>query len=167
MRYGHLLAAIIFLVILLAAGSFLAGRSGGRERIGLTVPPGQYGLQAETSGLRATPGQAMGGYYTEPLGSLAATIVFTEQGFVPALLTVERGTTVTFVNRTANSFWPASDPHPTHGGYPETASCGGSAFDACAPVPPGAAWTLKLDRIGNWAYHNHLNPGARGTIVVK
>jgi plastocyanin len=69
--------------------------------------------------------------------------------------------------------WPASAFHPTHTVYsgtslsehcPDTA---GTAFDACKGFLPGQSWSFKFTKAGTWKYHDHLNPGATGTIVVE
>jgi len=32
---------------------------------------------------------------------------------------------------------------------------------------PGESWSFKFDEGGTWKYHDHLNPGATGMIVVE
>ncbi|OHA38709.1 MAG: hypothetical protein A3G03_02780 [Candidatus Taylorbacteria bacterium RIFCSPLOWO2_12_FULL_44_15c] len=63
--------------------------------------------------------------------------------------------------------WTASAVHPTHRAYPTSGGCLGSTFDACAGVQSGNSWSFKFDISGTWKYHNHLNPGDTGTIVVE
>ena len=57
------------------------------------------------------------------------------------------------------SFWPASNIHPTHMIYPE--------FDAKRPVASGKDWSFTFTKKGTWRYHDHLNPEATGTVVVE
>lgn len=97
----------------------------------------------------------------------AATITYTDSGFSPSTLTVAKGTTVTFKNDSSSSFYPASDPHPLHNGYPTTGGCVGSTFDACASIPSGSSWSFTFNIAGSWGYHNHLNPSQRGTVAVQ
>jgi plastocyanin len=95
------------------------------------------------------------------------TITYTDEGFSPSMVTVKKGTKVTFTNASSKLFWPASGPHPEHTGYPEKGSCGGSAFDACTALGPGKSWSLVFSVPGEWKYHDHVNAGKRGTVVVE
>lgn len=95
-------------------------------------------------------------------------IVYSDSGFSPKILTVKVGTTVIFSNQSSNPFWPASDPHPIHNGYPTQGGCIGSTFDACKGIVSGDSWwSFRFDKVGSWGYHDHLNPGQKGTVVVQ
>ncbi len=94
-------------------------------------------------------------------------VTYTSSGYSPSTLTIKKDETVTFKNQSSQSMWTASAVHPTHRAYPESGGCLGSTFDACAGVQPGGEWLFKFDISGTWKYHNHLNPGDTGTIVVK
>lgn len=85
-------------------------------------------------------------------------ITLTEDGFIPSTLTLDTGTTVTFVSDTGAFFWPASNPHPTHTIY--------SAFDPQEPVRPDGKWSFVFTEEGTWRYHDHLAPYYTGTITV-
>ncbi len=95
-----------------------------------------------------------------------ATVTYTDTGFSPASLTIAKGQTVIFQNASSSPMRVASDPHPTHNGYPTTGGCVGSTFDSCMNILPGASWSFKFDYVGSWGYHNHLTPTQKGTIVV-
>lgn len=94
-------------------------------------------------------------------------VTYTNSGYEPSILTVKDGTSVTFKNNSTHSMWTASNDHPTHRLYPESGGCIGSKFDACKGIMPGESWTFKFDIAGTWKYHNHLEPGDTGTIVVQ
>lgn len=113
-----------------------------------------------------------------------ATVTITDAGFQPARITVEQGTTVTWVNEGSQAAWPASDVHPQHtqypgGDYDQSGSYAGSsactgpgdqkgdAFDACQRVQPGDSWSFTFEETGTWQYHNHLSPSMAGTVVVE
>src|SRR5690348_14447333 len=49
----------------------------------------------------------------------SATIMYDENGFSPAEVTVASGSTVTFVNKTQDTIEPSSGPHPTHADNPQ------------------------------------------------
>jgi plastocyanin len=80
-------------------------------------------------------------------------------GFSPSTLTVQSGDEVTFENLSDDDKWPASNVHPTHELYPE--------FDAKKAVLPGESYSFTFERPGSWGYHDHLNAGVQGTIVVE
>lgn len=92
---------------------------------------------------------------------------YTTAGFFPATLTIEKGSSVTFHNDSQESLWVASAFHPTHTVYPTTGGCLGSTFDSCKNISGGESWSFQFDITGEWKYHNHLNPGKFGTIIVK
>ncbi len=118
-----------------------------------------------------------GGYSEKiyvPLVPQAATVPasknvvsYTDAGFSPGTITIKAGDTVIWVNNSSNPLWVASAVHPTHGVYPTTGGCLGSTFDACKGFDPGTSWSFKFDSKGSWKYHDHLNPGARGKVVVE
>lgn len=102
-----------------------------------------------------------------PPSPAANTVTYTDSGFSPAVLTVKVGTTVIFANNASDAMRVASNPHPIHNGYPTKGGCVGSTFDSCANIAPGTSWSFTFDIAGTWKYHNHLNPGEGGTIVVQ
>jgi plastocyanin len=101
------------------------------------------------------------------------TIHLTEKGFEPGFMEIELGQKVIFENAGRETHWPASDFHPTHTAYPNSniAFCGRDAvkniFDACREIRPGESWEFVFQEPGRWTFHDHLNPGLSGTIVVK
>lgn len=95
------------------------------------------------------------------------TIEITSSGFNPSTLTINAGDTVIFVNKDTQAHWPASNPHPVHTGYPETGSCGGHKFDSCRGLSTNEAFSLTFNIRGTWGYHDHINPGLGGTIIVQ
>jgi plastocyanin len=94
-------------------------------------------------------------------------VTFDGTGFVPSVLTVQKGETVTFKNGSTQDMRVASNPHPIHNGYPTTGGCVGSTFDSCAMIPAGGSWSFTFDFVGSWGYHDHLNPSITATIVVQ
>ena len=60
---------------------------------------------------------------------------------------------------TSGSMWIASSPHPAHTDYPE--------FDAKRGIAPGETYEFTFTKTGSWKYHNHVNLGKYGTIVVQ
>lgn len=95
------------------------------------------------------------------------TISYADQGFSPVSLSIKKGDAAKFVNQSSRPLWVGSDPHPAHTGYPETGGCINSAFDSCRVIQPGDSWSFTFTISGAWGYHNHLNPGEKGTVIVK
>jgi plastocyanin len=86
------------------------------------------------------------------------TVVYNDNGFSPAKITVKKGTTVAFENKSSGSMWVASDVHPTHQLLP--------GFDAKKGISSGAAYEYTFVKVGTWTYHNHLQPTQVGTVIV-
>ena len=100
------------------------------------------------------------------------TVAYTDQGFLPASVTVPLGTTVTFVNQSSNKMWVASAMHPTHVVYsgtslsqhcPDTTN---SAFDECTGDEPGETYSFTFNKEGVWKYHDHINSKMFGSVTV-
>lgn len=87
------------------------------------------------------------------------TISISEEGFFPNEVKVRKGDKVIWKNTGSHNHWPASAVHPTHQLYPE--------FDARQGITSGASYSFVFDRVGTWKYHDHLNPGFTGAIVVS
>lgn len=86
-------------------------------------------------------------------------ITYTDAGFSPNKVTIKQGEVVTFENKSSNSFWPASDSHPSHKIYPE--------FDPKKAIPAGNTYDFTFDKVGVWGFHNHLKPSDKGMITVE
>lgn len=82
----------------------------------------------------------------------------TEQNFEPNIITIKKGERVAFFNEKTGYSWPASNPHPTHTDYPQ--------FDPLLPMKAGEVWTYIFDKVGEFPYHDHLDPSKRGVINV-
>jgi plastocyanin len=107
----------------------------------------------------ATPSASTSSSATASPETSNLTVTYDGSSFTPAILTIQKGQTVTFMNSSDESMWVASDPHPTHINYPQ--------FDAKKDYKPGESYTFTFDRVGSWGYHNHEHSGVKGTIIVK
>jgi len=100
-------------------------------------------------------------------------VKITNNGFEPEEIEIIKGTKVVWINESNRSSWPASDIHPTHRLYPGSGieKCGtpeeDKIFDSCKGLAPGESWSFIFNEIGDWSYHDHLNPSWRGKIIVK
>ncbi len=158
---------IIVVLVLAGAGIYFLG-SGSNQALApeSSAVPTQNNPASETPTVTGAPSESQ---TSSPATNevKGATVTYTDSGYSPATLTVKAGTTVTFVNQSSGKIWTASDPHPVHNGYPTTGGCRTSTFDECRGDAPGSSWSFKFDIKGTWGYHNHLNSGMRGTIVVQ
>ena len=87
-----------------------------------------------------------------------ATITYDGNGFSPSTVTVKAGATILIKNTSSDPLQLNSDPHPTH---TDDEELNVGAIDA------GSSQTFTVSKTGTHGYHNHLNPGQRGTIVVQ
>lgn len=86
------------------------------------------------------------------------TFVLKEDGWHPRQLLIEPGETATFVNKSRNAFWPASNSHPAYEQY--------SAFDAGHPIASGESWSFVFTQKGQWGFHDHLRSFYTGMVIV-
>lgn len=88
----------------------------------------------------------------------AATITYSSDGFSPKTVTVSAGATIAIHNTSSSDMQFDSDPHPVHTDDTEL---------NIGVVAPGQTATFKVTATGTHGYHNHLNPGDAGTIIVQ
>lgn len=103
--------------------------------------------------------QAVAPQSAAPTPAAQAVVMYSGSGFSPSDLTVKAGTAVTFKNDADDRLWVASDPHPSHTIYPE--------FDDKKGIEKGGEYAFTFTKAGEWRYHNHLNPGKRGSVKVE
>ena len=94
-----------------------------------------------------------------PQAATPVVVAYGPNGFSPSDVTVKVGTQVTFKNEADDRLWTASDQHTSHTIYPE--------FDHKQGVEKGGEYTFVFTKTGEWKYHNHLNPGRRGSVKVE
>jgi plastocyanin len=93
-----------------------------------------------------------------PPASQEKVITYSASGFSPASLTVNSGDKVTVKNASSNQIQFDSNPHPQHTEDPEL---------NIGIIMPGKSETITVTTKGSHGFHNHLNPGATGTLVVQ
>ncbi len=86
-------------------------------------------------------------------------IKMTADAFVPAQISINKGDYIQFTNTDSKVHWPASDPHPTHTGLP--------GFDSLKGIETGKYFRYQFTQTGTFAFHDHLHPALKGTVVVK
>ncbi len=94
-------------------------------------------------------------------------VSYTQRGFEPATLTVQKGETVRFANNNAGvQLWIAAT---TDSGalYPGAGDCAQSDFDSCVGLVPGEFWEFTFDTAGTWSFKNNADGAHAGVITVK
>jgi len=100
-------------------------------------------------------------------------VTYTNSGFEPQEITIDRGETVRFINNSNHGMWVASAMHPTHKVYAGTSinehcpSPDNSAFDQCESVEDASFWEFTFTKTGEWGYHNHVRANDFGKVMVE
>ncbi len=103
---------------------------------------------------------------------MTATITYDGNSFSPSNVTIAQGGTVTWTDTSGSRMWVATAPHPVHTGYDGTdrqTHCaagytGAAPFDQCKG---GSSFSFTFTKSGTWPYHDHMNPGAFGSVTVQ
>ena len=154
---GKMIGGIVVVLVIVAAGAWYLTRTSAP-----VTPPAQQAVI--DSGAVVTP--------TPQPGSV--TITYTDSGFSPKSVSVPSGTTITFINKSKERMWVASDPHPAHSGYDSStrtqhcdgAYVGAKPFDECSGAGKDGSFSFTFAKTGSWGYHNHAHDEMSGTIVV-
>lgn len=85
-------------------------------------------------------------------------VTLSKSGFEPQNITIAQNTRVIFLNKSGTDATVNSDNHPTHKLYPEL---------NLGMFSNNSSVQTVFANSGNYTYHNHLNPGQKGQIVVK
>jgi plastocyanin len=168
------IVAIVIIAVVIVGGYFLIFRGAPQPTPSVSQPSNQQPITQSPASEPSVPERPS----QQPPASQAPAVkekvvTYTNSGYSPNTLTIKKGETVTFKNQSSRSMWPASAIHPTHRVYSGTSldehcpDTTGTAFDACKGYLPGESWSFTFNKAGTWKYHDHLNPGATGTIVVE
>lgn len=126
--------------------------------------PRSVALQQERASANLATAQASGFFIDK---TYVVIVTYTDSGFSPSKITIPKGSAVIFRNYSSKKMRVASNPHPAHNEYPATGGCVGSAFDSCDNIPQKVSWSFVFDSPGIWGYHDHLNPGKGGVVIVQ
>lgn len=100
-------------------------------------------------------------------------VTYTDAGYSPKEITINKGDTVVFKNQSSLGMWTASALHPSHVVYsgtsvdehcPDTTN---TSFDECKSDQPGSSWSFTFNKAGTWRYHNHVKSNHSGSVIVK
>ncbi len=157
--------AVIVAVVLIILGFSLFSQKNTGEKNNKTSEEGEGFLQDETS---------QGETGAEEIPELTEHVVnITIAGFVPKTLKIKKGDKVTWISQIVTNSWVAGDVHPTHTTYPGSSAikCGTveekNIFDSCREFQKGESYSFVFNEVGEWGYHNHLNPSKDAKVIVE
>ena len=96
-----------------------------------------------------------------------ALVSYTDRGFEPADVVVQKGETVRFTNNSSGDLWVAATGASGRV-YPSTGNeCGQSAFDSCVPLRPQEFWEFTFEVAGLWSYTDNLHKEKTGVVRAQ
>ena len=113
--------------------------------------------QIITSGMPTPATEQQGSPAAAQPGAIVYTVVYENNKFTPATLTIKAGDTVVFLNKHTGPISIASNPHPLHTSFPALRS----------DIAPGFSYRFTFTEPATVGYHNHFNPSVTGQIIVK
>ena len=140
---------IIVAILIIGGAVVLANQSKDDENT--QTPSNSLSADSESSNSNTTDTNTVA-------ATASSTITYSDNGFSPATLTVASGTKVTIKNSSSNPLQFDSNPHPEHTDNPEL---------NIGRINPGESQTITVTTKGSHGYHNHLNSGDTGTLVVN
>ncbi|MEK7603754.1 MAG: hypothetical protein AAB461_01375, partial [Patescibacteria group bacterium] len=66
----------------------------------------------------STPSPTSSGTLPAPSAVPGVTVTYSDSGYMPLAVTIKKGETVFFENKSSGMVWTASAVHPTHKAYP-------------------------------------------------
>ncbi len=90
----------------------------------------------------------------------SAQVAISDGKFVPQVIDVKIGTSVTWTNQENTGHWVASDPYPKNDAL--------KSLNSKGPLQQNEAYTYTFDKAGTYTYHDDLQPlDLKGTVRVK
>jgi len=106
-------------------------------------------------------------------GSKENVIEITSDGFIPNSVEINAGDKVTWISKIESESWPASAMHDSEGSFSGSKACVSEgvakkgAFDSCSGLKKGENWSFIFEQKGAWNYHDHLQAGKYGKVIVN
>lgn len=167
MKTSYLLTGLVIVVLVVGGVLLLSGNKSNTAPV-VTQQATSTQVQASTSVQSNTSNSV-----SQPAAPKTVTVTYNRSSFSPSTVTINRGDTVTFVDSSSDPMLVASNVHPSHTQYDGTAMmehcapgyAGPAPFDECKASTGNFSFTFT--KVGTWSFHNHLNAGATGKIVVQ
>jgi plastocyanin len=97
---------------------------------------------------------------TQTLVTNEAQVTITKDGFVPAAITVAKGTQVTWTNTDTEPHQVAADPYPKNDSIP--------GFDSTIVLQQDESYSFTFEQSGTYTYHDEINALIlKGTVLVE
>ena len=87
-----------------------------------------------------------------------ATVRITEDGFVPSVLKVKKGTTVIWTNNDTSGHRVASNPYPVKSG---------AELDSQVNISTNMTFSHTFANAGSYNYHDEAHPLSNAQIIVE
>lgn len=146
-RPRHLAISLAAVTLTIAPVAGCGGSSGSDRAQGATKPSSSS--HAKPS---ASPHPKSGGSSQQSAQPDPSAVTIDNFKFMPASLTVTRGTRITVGNHDVTAHTATADK--------------GSSFDT-GDIDPNSSATITLSRPGTYKYHCSIHPFMHGTLVVK
>lgn len=117
-----------------------------------------YKNQTQSNTSTSTPKSEISQSVPTQTATQTKEIIVTKSGFEPKTIVIKAGTKVVWTNQSGGPVTVNSAVHPTHLLYPPL---------NLGQFNDGSTASLVFDKSGKYTYHNHLNPGQTGTIIVE
>lgn len=91
----------------------------------------------------------------------SSIITYSDNGFVPASLTIAAGTTVTWDNQSSEKLWVKAT-----GSSDTDCPASSTALNECAAVAKGGTYSHTFTTLGTFTYANREKSSDTGTITV-
>ena len=143
----NILIIIVVLLIVGAGGYFLLGSSSSgkactsENAVSLDVIESSATSSANISGVKIT---------------------FDNGEVIPSCFKMSHGEEIIWVNAGDKNIQVAANPHPVHSGNKEV-----SDGEFVLELSPGEEKSITINKVGKVGYHDHLNSGTGGVIIVE
>lgn len=146
---------IIGLVAVLVLG-FIGWNFLSSQKSTTTTSPAQTTTPASTQS--GAPSATEGGVIVEEPSNGKSIVKITSAGFIPKVVTIKKGESISWVNEDVADHTVNSAVHPTHQVYPRL---------NLGVIKPGDKISLSFPDTGSYKYHDHLNPSLTGSVTVE
>lgn len=136
------ISAIIIIAVALSGCS--------RDKNNESPQPRSGEKQTETNVTEKTGGEVV---------SVENLVLIEKDKFNPQMLTVKKGTTVTWTNKDEAQHWIITDPHPTHNNLPD--------LDSKKGLLQNESYQYTFNQKGEFYYHDEINTIVTGKIIVE
>ena len=96
-----------------------------------------------------------------------ALVSYTDSGFEPATLTLQKGQTVRFTNNSSHDLWVGELTKTNTADNPNISNCGETPFNSCKVLKPGEFWEYTFYTTGTFDYQDNEHTSSQASIVIN